>query len=159
MQKSKFAKFEISKIANLKNQNLEKLSSQFFPRDRSRNYLLEIAFLFLRSATRHSLLRLLVLHWQCARCKLNASKQCPYEATTSTRLNSHGSEQPQEQTSRTKEPVPIREAAFASLKAPLRPVPAPVDPTDESEGREASGQRTFLRYGGRKTTARQARSW
>ena len=93
MQKSKFAKFEISKIANLKNQNLEKLSSQFFPRDRSRNYLLEIAFLFLRSATRHSLLRLLVLHWQCASCILNASKQCPYEATTSTRLNSHGSEQ------------------------------------------------------------------
>ena len=65
----------------------------------------------------------------------------------------------QEQTSRTKEPVPIREAAFASLKAPLRPVPAPVDPTDASEGREASGQRTFLRYGSRKTTARQARSW
>jgi hypothetical protein len=34
----------------------------------------------------------------------------------------------------TKEPPPIREAAFASLKAPLRPVRAPVDPTDASEG-------------------------
>ena len=37
-------------------------------------------------------------------------------------------------------PPPIREAAFASLKAPLRPVPAQVDPTDASEGREASGR-------------------
>jgi hypothetical protein len=36
--------------------------------------------------------------------------------------------------------VPIREAALASLKAPLRPVPAPVDPTDASEEREASGR-------------------
>jgi hypothetical protein len=34
-----------------------------------------------------------VLHSQCARCITNASKQCPYEATTSTRLNSHGSEE------------------------------------------------------------------
>jgi hypothetical protein len=34
-----------------------------------------------------------LLHSQCARCKLNASKQSPYEATTSTRLNSHGSEE------------------------------------------------------------------
>jgi hypothetical protein len=34
----------------------------------------------------------------------------------------------------------IREAAFASLKAPLRPVPAQVDPTDASEEREASGR-------------------
>jgi hypothetical protein len=33
----------------------------------------------------------------------------------------------------TKDPFPIREAAFASLKAPLRPVRAPVDPTDASE--------------------------
>ena len=33
--------------------------------------------------------------------------------------------------------APIREAAFASLKAPLRPVPVPVDPTDGSEEREA----------------------
>jgi len=32
---------------------------------------------------------LLVLRSQSARCRLNASKQCPYEATTSTRLNSH----------------------------------------------------------------------
>jgi hypothetical protein len=41
---------------------------------------------------------------------------------------------------RAKEPPPIREAAFASLKAPLRPVRAPVDPTDASEEREASGR-------------------
>jgi hypothetical protein len=34
----------------------------------------------------------------------------------------------------------IREAAFASLKALLRPVPAQVDPTDGSEEREASAQ-------------------
>jgi hypothetical protein len=32
----------------------------------------------------------------------------------------------------------IREAAFASLKARLRPVPAPVGPTDASEEREGS---------------------
>jgi hypothetical protein len=32
------------------------------------------------------------------------------------------------------------EAAFASLKAPLLPVPAPVDPTDASEEREAWGR-------------------
>jgi hypothetical protein len=41
---------------------------------------------------------------------------------------------------RAKEPPPIREAAFASLQAPLRPVLAPVDPTDASEEREASGR-------------------
>jgi hypothetical protein len=35
---------------------------------------------------------------------------------------------------------PIREAAFASLKAPLRLVRASVDPTGASEEREASGQ-------------------
>ena len=58
----------------------------------------------------------------------------------------------------TKEPPPIREAAFASLKAPLRPVRAPVDPTDASEGREASGRRRTLQYDSRKTIARLARS-
>ena len=42
--------------------------------------------------------------------------------------------------SETKKPPPIREAAFASLKAPLRPVPAPVDPTGAREGGEASGR-------------------
>ena len=41
---------------------------------------------------------------------------------------------------RTKELPPIREAAFASLKAPLRPVQGPVDPTDDSEEHEASGR-------------------
>src|SRR5665213_1667197 len=35
---------------------------------------------------------------------------------------------------------PIREAAFASLKAPPRPVPAPVDPADGSEEWEASAR-------------------
>jgi hypothetical protein len=52
----------------------------------------------------------------------------------------------------------IRGAAFASLKAPLHPVPAPVDPTDASEERQASGRRRILEYGSRKTNARQARS-
>ncbi len=42
--------------------------------------------------------------------------------------------------SETKKPPPIREAAFASLKAPLWPVPAPVDPTGAREGGEASGR-------------------
>jgi len=52
----------------------------------------------------------------------------------------------------------IREAAFASLKGPLRPVPVPVDPTDGSEEREASDRRRILQYGSRKTNARPARS-
>ena len=54
--------------------------------------------------------------------------------------------------------APIREAAFASLKGPLRPVPVPVDPTDGSEEREASDRRRILQYGSRKTNARLARS-
>jgi len=53
---------------------------------------------------------------------------------------------------------PIREAAFASLMAPLRPVPALVDPTDASGEREASGRRRILQYDNRKTTARPAQS-
>jgi hypothetical protein len=39
-----------------------------------------------------------------------------------------------------KRAAPIREAAFASLKAPVRLVRASVDPTDASEEREASGR-------------------
>src|SRR5215467_1958431 len=54
--------------------------------------------------------------------------------------------------------APTREAAFASLKAPLRPVPAPVDPMDGSEEPEASGRGRILRYDNRKTTARAAQS-
>src|SRR5215469_7731782 len=42
--------------------------------------------------------------------------------------------------SRPNQQPPIREAAFASLKAPLRPVPVQVDPTDASEERQASGR-------------------
>ena len=53
---------------------------------------------------------------------------------------------------------PICEAALANLKAPLRPVPVPADPTDVSEEREASGPRRILLYGNRRTTARPARS-
>jgi hypothetical protein len=53
---------------------------------------------------------------------------------------------------------PTREAAFASPKAPLRPVPVPVGLTDAREEREASGRRRILRFGSRKTTARPARS-
>ena len=41
---------------------------------------------------------------------------------------------------RAKKPPPIREAAFASLKAPLQPVRASVDPTDASEEGEAPGR-------------------
>jgi hypothetical protein len=47
---------------------------------------------------------------------------------------------PYQDCGRTKELPPIREAAFASLKAPLRPVQGPVDPTDDSEEHEASGR-------------------
>jgi hypothetical protein len=53
---------------------------------------------------------------------------------------------------------PIREAAFASLKAPLRPVPVPVDPMDGNEEREASGRRRILQCDNRKTNARPAQS-
>ncbi len=53
---------------------------------------------------------------------------------------------------------PIREAAFPSLAAPLRLVPAPVDPTDGIGEREASGQRRILQCGNRKTNVRPARS-
>ena len=38
------------------------------------------------------------------------------------------------------EPLPIREAAFANLKAPLRPVRAPIDPTGASAERKALGR-------------------
>ena len=58
----------------------------------------------------------------------------------------------------TKEPPPIREAAFASLKARLRPVPAPVGLLDANEDREASGRRRTLQCDSRKTIARPARS-
>jgi hypothetical protein len=47
---------------------------------------------------------------------------------------------PYQDIGRTKELPPIREAAFASLKAPLRPVQGPVDPTDDSKEHEASGR-------------------
>jgi hypothetical protein len=47
---------------------------------------------------------------------------------------------PYQDIGRTKELPPIREAAFASLKALLRPVQGPVDPTDDSEEHEASGR-------------------
>jgi hypothetical protein len=53
---------------------------------------------------------------------------------------------------------PIREAAFASLKVPLHPVPVSVDPTGGSEAWEASGRRKILQCDSRKTNARPARS-
>jgi hypothetical protein len=56
------------------------------------------------------------------------------------------------------EDAPIREAAFASLKARPRPVPVPVDPMDGSEEREVSGRRRILQCDSRKTNARPARS-
>ena len=55
-------------------------------------------------------------------------------------------------------PHPIREAAFSSLKAPVRLVLALADPADVSEERGASGRRRIPLYDSRKTTARLARS-
>jgi hypothetical protein len=57
-----------------------------------------------------------------------------------------------------KQPTSIREAAFASLKAPLRPVRALVDPAGAREGLAVSGRRRTLRYDSHKTIARSARS-
>jgi hypothetical protein len=53
---------------------------------------------------------------------------------------------------------PIREAASASLKAPLRPAPVPIGPADASEEREASVRRRIPQYDSRRTNARPARS-
>jgi hypothetical protein len=62
------------------------IAPQFFPRDRSRNGFLQDRFvLMIDGQTFASSLFVL----QCARCILSASKQCPYEATTSTRLKTH----------------------------------------------------------------------
>src|SRR5262249_31625545 len=62
-------------------------------------------------------------------------------------------------TAPTKSPEhPIRESAFANLQAPPRRARAPVDPTDASEEREASGRRRIALYDSRKTTARPARN-
>ena len=47
---------------------------------------------------------------------------------------------------------------YLQLKAPLRPVRAPVDLPDASEAPEASGRRKILWCDNRKTTARPARS-
>jgi hypothetical protein len=91
--KIKICKIEISKIANRKNLNFENFHHNSFQEIDREIVSSKIAFLFSRSTARPSLLRLLVLHSQCARCILNARKQFPYEATTSTRLNSHGSEE------------------------------------------------------------------
>jgi hypothetical protein len=54
--------------------------------------------------------------------------------------------------------APICEAAFASLKALVRLVRAPVDVTDASEEREDSGRRRIAPYDNRKTTARPVRN-
>ena len=53
---------------------------------------------------------------------------------------------------------PIREAAFASLKAPLLPVPARVDLMDAREEDEALGRRRIPQCGSRKTSTCPARS-
>jgi hypothetical protein len=57
-----------------------------------------------------------------------------------------------------KTPPPIREAMFASLRAPLRRVLAPVDRADANEEREASDRRRAPLCDSRKTSARPARS-
>jgi hypothetical protein len=86
-QNSKFQKSQIAKNQNLKNfhDNLSTrpIAKFFLAR---RNLVLKISGKTFASCCPW-------LHSQGARCKLNASKQCPYEATTSTRLNSHGSEE------------------------------------------------------------------
>jgi hypothetical protein len=78
-QKSKFAKFEIKK---LQKSNFRNFHHKVFPEINREIVSRKIVFLFSRSTARLSLLRLLVPHSQCARCTFNASKQCPYEATT-----------------------------------------------------------------------------
>ena len=91
-QNAKIKKRKIRNFKNCKSQKSKsrKLSSHFFREINREVVCRKIVFLFfLRSTARPSLLRLLPHHWQCARCILNASKQCPYEATTSTRLHSH----------------------------------------------------------------------
>jgi hypothetical protein len=52
----------------------------------------------------------------------------------------------------------ICEAAFASLKVPLRPVRVSVGLMDGNEVREDLGRRRIFLYDSRKTTAHRARS-
>jgi hypothetical protein len=78
-KKDKFAKFEIS---NPKTKNL-KLFTTIFLRDRSQDSFPQDRVLALKISGKTLASALLVLHSQYARCILNASKQCPYEATTS----------------------------------------------------------------------------
>jgi hypothetical protein len=86
----------------------------------------------------------------------SAVRSVSCDSTISSRSNSQTSLVTP--TSETQKPPPISELAFASLKAPLRPARAPVDPTDASEEREASGRRRIALYDSHKTTARPARN-
>jgi hypothetical protein len=93
--KSKFAKAQISKIANRKRPNFENFHYNF-SRDRSRNCSLQDRLFVSEiksNAFASSLPGVLCSIHNVGGCIFNASKQCPYEATTSTRLNSHGSEE------------------------------------------------------------------
>jgi hypothetical protein len=101
MQNVKFAKIEISKIANFKTENRENFHHIFFREIDRETVFCKLAFLFSRSKARLLLFASWrpLLHSQSVRCMLHASKQCPNEATTSTRLNSHGTgERTQEDT-------------------------------------------------------------
>jgi hypothetical protein len=86
-QNSKFQKLQIART------KIAKTLIVKFRRDRSRNCFQPDRILVLTIGGKTFASSLLALRWQCARCILKASKQCPYEATTSTRLNSHGSEE------------------------------------------------------------------
>jgi hypothetical protein len=81
-------KWQFQKLQNRKHQNLENFCHKFVFREIDLEIVLhKTGFVFSRSATKRSLLRLFassspLLHSQCARCIFNASKQCPNEATT-----------------------------------------------------------------------------
>ena len=78
--KNQIRKIRNSKIS--KSQKTKSLNSpQFSLRDRSRNSFSQDRVLVLKISGKTTASSLLVLHLQCAMCILNASKQCPYEAT------------------------------------------------------------------------------
>jgi hypothetical protein len=81
MQKSRFRKFEISKIANCKNKKLKNFCRNFSTRSIA-NLFPARSYSSFRDQRQDFRFFALFIHSQCARCILNAGKQCPYEATT-----------------------------------------------------------------------------
>jgi hypothetical protein len=93
-QKSKFAKFEISKIAKSQKSTLENFHRNFFHEIDREIVSRKIVFFLLQDQRQD--FRFFVSFRTIGNVRgalLTASKQCPYEATASTRLNSHGSEE------------------------------------------------------------------